>query len=82
MISSPVASTPRSWTSHKPDPEGYYHRKISKSGVIRLNTLFYYIDHKRVGQEVLIQKSDMTLHIYTPKKVLIATLDRRMGKKY
>ena len=81
-ISPPVASTAKSWNSHKLDPEGYYHRKVSTNGIIRVNTLFYYIDHKRAGQEVLIQMSDNTLRIYTPKKVLIATLDRHMGKKY
>ena len=72
----------KSWNSHKPDPEGYYHRKISKNGVIRINTLFYYIDVKRAGQEVLVQVSDNTLRIYTSEKALIATLDRRLGKKY
>lgn len=81
-ISTTVARTPISWKSHKPDPEGYYHRKISTNGLIRINTLFYYIDNKRAGQEVLIQMSDNSLRINTPKKVLITTLDRRMGKKY
>lgn len=81
-ISPAGAGTLNSWKSHKPDLEGYYHRKVSTNGVIRVNKLFYYIDHKRAGKEVLIQMSDNTLRIYTPKKVLIATLDRRMGKKY
>jgi len=77
-----AGNNPKTWNTHKPDSEGYYHRKIAANGVIRVNTLFYYIDHKRAGQEVLIQMSDITLRVYTPKKVLIATLDRRMGKNY
>lgn len=67
---------------HKPDSEGYYHRKIGKNGVIRVNTIFYYIDIKRAGQEVLVQMSDNTVRIYSSERFLIATLDRRLGKRY
>ena len=68
--------------SHKPDDEGYYHRKISGVGNFKLNTITYYFDQKRAGQELLIQIKENKLYVYDLKKVLIGTLDKRVGKKY
>ncbi len=68
--------------SHKPDKEGYYHRKISSVGNFKLNNITYYFGQNRVGQELLIQITENVLHVYSQKRVLLGTLDKRMGKKY
>ena len=68
--------------SHKPDGEGYYHRKITRVGIFKLNKLTYYFDPNRAGQEILIQIAENVLRVYDLKKVLIGTLDKRGGKRY
>lgn len=68
--------------SHKPDGEGYYHRKISRVGNFKLNKLTYYFDPSRAGQELLIYIAENVLRVYDLKKVLLGTLDKRVGKKY
>jgi len=67
---------------HKPDEEGYYHRKISGVGSFKINNLTYYFDQNRAGQEILIQITENILRVYDLKKVLLGTLDTRLGKKY
>ena len=67
---------------HGPDGEGYYHRKISRVGNFKLNKLTYYFDPSKVGQEILIQIAENILRIYDLKKVLLGTLDKRVGKRY
>ncbi|MHA1489244.1 MAG: hypothetical protein ACTSRI_06280 [Promethearchaeota archaeon] len=67
--------------SHKPDEEGYYHRKISSVGSFKINNLMYYFDQNRAGQEILIQITENVLCEYDLKKVLLGSLDKRMGKK-
>jgi len=68
--------------SHKPDNEGYYHRKISRVGNFKLNKLTYYFGQNRAGQEILIQIAENVLRVYDLKKVLLGTMDKRMGKRY
>lgn len=68
--------------SHKPDEEGYYHRKISSVGNFKINNLTYYFDQNRAGQELLIQITENILRVYDLRKVLLGTLDKRKGKKY
>jgi len=68
--------------THKPDEEGYYHRKISGVGNFKINNLTYYFNQNRVGQEILIQITENVLRVYDHKKVLLGTLDKRMGRKY
>jgi len=67
---------------HKPDEEGYYHRKISRVGNFKINNLTYYFDQNRERQEILIRITENVLYIYDLKKVLLGTLDKRIGKKY
>jgi len=67
---------------HKPDEEGYYHRKISSVGNFKINNLTYYFDQNRAGQELLIKITENVLRVHDIKKVLLSTLDKRMGKKY
>jgi len=67
---------------HKPDEEGYYHRKISGVGNFKINNITYYFDQNRAGQEILIRITENVLHVYDLKKVLLGTLDKRLGKKY
>ena len=62
--------------SHKPDDEGYYHRKISSVGNFKINNLTYYFDQNRAGQEFLIQLTENVLRVYDLKKVLLGTLDK------
>lgn len=68
--------------THKPDGEGYYHRKISRVGNFKLNNQIYYFDPNRTGQEILIQVAENVLRVYDLKKVLLGTLDKRVGKRY
>ncbi len=68
--------------SHGPDAEGYYHRKISRVGNFKLNKLTYYFDPSKAGQEILIQITENVLHVYDLKKVLLGTMDKRVGKRY
>jgi len=69
-------------TQHKPDSDGYYHRKVSSVGCFKINTLTYYFDKNRAGQELLIQITENILRVYDAKKVLLNTLDKRIGKNY
>jgi transposase InsO family protein len=68
--------------THKPDDQGYYHRKISGVGNFKINNRTYYIDQNRAGQEILVQITENVLRVYDLKKVLVGTMDNRMGKKY
>lgn len=68
--------------THKSDEGGYYHRKVSKVGNFKLNNLTYYLDQNKAGQEILIQLTENVLRVYDLKKVLLGTLDKRVGKKY
>ena len=68
--------------THKPDDQGYYHRKISGVGNFKINNRTYYLDQNRAGQKILIQITENMLRVHDLKKVLLGTLDKRMGKKY
>lgn len=68
--------------THKPDVQGYYRRKISGVGIFKIKNLTYYFDQNRAGQEILVQLTENVVRVYDLKKVLLGTLDKRMGKKY
>lgn len=68
--------------THKPDEGGYYHRRISSVGSFKLNKQTYYLDPSKAGQEILIQITENVLRVYNLKKVLLGTLDKRVGKRY
>jgi len=80
LINTPPGPVGRK--SHKPDKEGYYHRKISSTGNFKINNLTYYFNLIKAGQEVLILIKENKLYVYDLKKVLMGTLDKRKGKRY
>ena len=68
--------------THEKDDEGYYHRKISGVGNFKVNNVVYYFDQNRAGQEILIQITENVLRVHDRQKILLGTLDKRMGRKY
>lgn len=64
------------------DDDGYYHRKISGVGNFKVNNVVYYFDQNRAGQEILIQITENVLRVHDRQKILLGTLDKRMGRKY
>jgi len=76
------ASTLARRHTHKPDDQGYYRRKISGVGNFKIKNLTYYIDQTRAGQEILVHITENVIRVYDRNKVLLGTLDKRIGKKY
>lgn len=79
---APCLGSSREYFPHKPDQEGYYHRRVSTAGTFKVEDLVYYFDQNRKGQHILIHITENTLRIYDPGKALLQTMDKRIGKKY
>ncbi len=68
--------------SHRPDGNGYYHRRINTGGNVKVQGISYYVGQVHAGMNVLIMMVGNILKVFDEEHNDIANIEIFQGRKY